>query len=205
MKRLLLPLSLLLLLGCEGPAGTVGAVGPQGPAGLQGAQGPMGPTGLAGPTGATGPQGAMGPAGAPGAQGPEGPAGHVTSYFQTHGGQQTISLVDRVHVPYLSCFTPAHTAGPNEVALIHAGMGAGLFATDTQMDFIAMYTVNGGAPGGIGNGQVHYGTIHHATVLGRVELTQGSVYTFGGGVALVGASLDAAYTPCQTMVQIVRE
>ena len=200
--RLLLPLSLAFLLGCEGPSGTVGPQGPAGPLGPMGPTGLAGPVGPAGPTGPQGPQGAVGPAGTPG---PEGPAGHVTSYYRTDGGSQTISLMDRVHVPYLSCFTPPHTAGPNEVALIFAGMGAGLFATDTQMDFIAMYTVNGGAPGGIGNGQVHLGTIHHATVLGRVELTPGSVYTFGGGVALVGAALDAAVAPCQTMVQIVRE
>jgi hypothetical protein len=178
------------LVGCEGTNGKAGETGPQGPAG------PPGEAGVAGP---------QGPAGQAGAQGPQGPSGTVASYFQTNGGEQTLNLLDQQHVPYLQCFTSPHTAGVNEVALIHAGMGAGPFAGDTQMDFIAMYTVDGGDPEGIGNGQFNIGRNRHTTVMGRLELTPGSVYTFGGGVALVGASLDSIATPCQTLVQIVRE
>jgi hypothetical protein len=52
MKRAALVGLVLLVAGCEGPAG------PTGPVGEQGAIGPQGPTGSQGPTGPQGPTGA---------------------------------------------------------------------------------------------------------------------------------------------------
>ncbi|MBI5533473.1 MAG: collagen-like protein [Deltaproteobacteria bacterium] len=72
---------LVLVAGCEGPAGPGGAdgaqgrTGPAGPTGSSGATGPVGPSGDAGPPGTTGPTGPTGPAGEAGATGPTGPAG----------------------------------------------------------------------------------------------------------------------------------
>ncbi|MFZ5788270.1 MAG: hypothetical protein ACOY3Y_17685, partial [Acidobacteriota bacterium] len=49
--------TLLLGVGCEGPAGVAGTQGTQGPAGPAGTTGPAGPAGPAGPTGPAGPSG----------------------------------------------------------------------------------------------------------------------------------------------------
>lgn len=77
MRRLLIPLMLVGLIGCKGD------MGPTGPAGSQGLTGSQGPTGPEGPTGPAGPQGPTGPQGPPGAAGLPGPAGAGTKVVFT--------------------------------------------------------------------------------------------------------------------------
>ena len=60
MGRVLLAVTLLTVLACEGPVGPAGPQGEQGPPGTPGTPGPPGPPG---PTGQQGPQGPAGPAG----------------------------------------------------------------------------------------------------------------------------------------------
>ena len=71
----LLFIAMLIVAGCEGPAGVAGAKGDTGAKGGTGDAGPTGEPGAAGPTGEPGGPGPAGPVGEPGGPGPAGPAG----------------------------------------------------------------------------------------------------------------------------------
>ena len=71
----LLFIAMLIMAGCEGPAGVAGAKGGTGAAGPAGEPGGPGPAGEPGAAGPAGEPGAAGPAGEPGGSGPAGPAG----------------------------------------------------------------------------------------------------------------------------------
>lgn len=193
----------LALAGCGGEQGLAGAQGEVGPAGPQGPAGPAGAQGVQGPAGA---QGSQGPAGPAGPMGPEGLSGTAASYYRSSGNLGTLLMEDLVLTPYEGCFTDPHTAGANEVALVWTTMGAGRVDVDRQYNPIAMMRVDGaGAVGIPSNGQVIVGRYTLTTVMARLELTQGSRYNFGGGIISQGPAIDFFLTPCQTMVQIVRQ
>ena len=126
----------------------------------------------------------------------------ATSAGNSAAAFPTIAGADRYRD--LNCWTADYVAGPNEHALITASMGV-VLSSSSWLDFIAMYTVNGGTPGGLGNGWTLQTSAldQSATVHGIVDLVEGSTYRFGLGIVAYSNGITTNTHPCQTLVQIV--
>ncbi len=178
---------LLALSACAGEDGNAGAQGEPGPKGDTGDKGDPGDPGQPGQPGDPGPSGVV----------------KVLDYDATQTGVATDNSVPS------SCRTPAYTAGSNEVAVLNAQLTAIANVADAGKYMYATWAVS--EDGGTTfptKGNDHYaiyvstlGAVAHASVSKRVDLTEGTSYSFG---QTLGGPAGNVSVVCTGVVTIVR-
>ncbi|MBX2797806.1 MAG: hypothetical protein KTR31_09065 [Myxococcales bacterium] len=184
----------LVLAGIVGCETSTGATGPRGEPGAMGLQGPQGEPGEPGPEG---------PAGADGAQGEAGPSGVVDTLFAYGSDTADVLLGDGVRFWVDDCFTDSYVAGPSEVAVVTATLSLRL-GSSAQTSAGIRYEEDGSA-GIIEGGLLAEVQDQVIPLVNRLELIEGSTYSFGPSAFVQGPNHTRFYAYCQTLVQIVRE
>ncbi|MFK7927086.1 MAG: hypothetical protein AB8H79_02775, partial [Myxococcota bacterium] len=136
--------------------------------------------------------------------GPVGPSGTVATFLAIGDAGSDGPNINGQLYSFPSCFTESYRAGEGEVAIVTASVGLELSGS-LQGHIRAAHTVNGGAVQTAGNYFIRDMTNVDVVVFDRIELTEGSTYTFGSGYQLQGASASRERLRCQTQVTIVRE